>query len=179
MNDILFQMKKMDRAFQSYVLMLYEIVFESNAQNVLEIGVRQGQSTRTTLSAMWEKKSGLLTTIDLGDRSSRFKEMPELLPYWKQIIGDSHKQEIFDQVSNVVYDILVIDGDHTYEGSKKDFEMYSPLVKKGGYILMHDITNSNEGVSKAWAGITLPKVPLTYGRAAGNIIPGLGIVFKE
>ena len=27
---------------------------------------------------------------------------------------------------------LFIDGDHTYQGVKKDFEMYGPLVKKDG-----------------------------------------------
>jgi len=34
---------------------------------------------------------------------------------------------------------LFIDGDHTYEGVKKDFEMYSPLVKKDEIIAFHDI----------------------------------------
>jgi hypothetical protein len=29
-------------------------------------------------------------------------------------------------------DFLFIDGDHTYEGVKKDFEMYSPLVRREG-----------------------------------------------
>ncbi|MCS7366302.1 MAG: class I SAM-dependent methyltransferase [archaeon YNP-WB-062] len=36
-------------------------------------------------------------------------------------------------------DFLFIDGDHTYEGVKKDFEMYSPLVRGGGIIAFHDI----------------------------------------
>ena len=36
-------------------------------------------------------------------------------------------------------DFLFIDGDHTYEGVKKDFEMYSPLVRPGGWIGFHDI----------------------------------------
>ena len=36
-------------------------------------------------------------------------------------------------------DFLFIDGDHTYEGVKKDFEMYSPLVRNGGIIAFHDI----------------------------------------
>jgi predicted O-methyltransferase YrrM len=36
-------------------------------------------------------------------------------------------------------DFLFIDGDHSYEGVKKDFEMYSPLVRKGGIIAFHDI----------------------------------------
>lgn len=36
-------------------------------------------------------------------------------------------------------DFLFIDGDHTYEGVKKDFEMYSSLVRRGGLIAFHDI----------------------------------------
>ena len=36
-------------------------------------------------------------------------------------------------------DFLFIDDDHSYEGVKKDFEMYSPLVRKGGIIAFHDI----------------------------------------
>jgi predicted O-methyltransferase YrrM len=36
-------------------------------------------------------------------------------------------------------DFLFIDGDNTYEGVKKDFEMYSLLVRNGGVIAFHDI----------------------------------------
>jgi len=36
-------------------------------------------------------------------------------------------------------DFLFIDGDHTYEGVEGDFEMYSPLVRRGGIIAFHDI----------------------------------------
>jgi predicted O-methyltransferase YrrM len=36
-------------------------------------------------------------------------------------------------------DFLFIDGDHTYQGVKQDFQMYSPLVKKGGIVAFHDI----------------------------------------
>jgi predicted O-methyltransferase YrrM len=37
-------------------------------------------------------------------------------------------------------DFLFIDGDHTYEGAKKDYETYSALVREGGTIALHDIT---------------------------------------
>jgi predicted O-methyltransferase YrrM len=51
-------------------------------------------------------------------------------------------------------DFLFIDGDHTYEGVKKDFEMYSPLVRKGGLIAFHDICKHppqlNCTVDKFW-----------------------------
>ena len=36
-------------------------------------------------------------------------------------------------------DFMFIDGDHTYEGVRKDFEMYAPLVRKNGLIALHDI----------------------------------------
>jgi predicted O-methyltransferase YrrM len=36
-------------------------------------------------------------------------------------------------------DFLFIDGDHTYDGVKTDFEMYSKLVGRGGIIAFHDI----------------------------------------
>jgi len=36
-------------------------------------------------------------------------------------------------------DFLLIDGDHSYEGVKSDFEHYSPFVRKGGLIAFHDI----------------------------------------
>ena len=34
--------------------------------------------------------------------------------------------------------LLLIDGDHSYEGVKHDFEKFFPKVKKGGYVLLHD-----------------------------------------
>ncbi|MDQ7785108.1 MAG: class I SAM-dependent methyltransferase [Desulfomonilaceae bacterium] len=36
-------------------------------------------------------------------------------------------------------DFLFIDGDHSYEGVKSDFLMYSKLVRDGGLIALHDI----------------------------------------
>lgn len=38
-------------------------------------------------------------------------------------------------------DFLMIDGDHTYDGVRRDFEDYSPLVKHRGVIALHDITH--------------------------------------
>ena len=35
-------------------------------------------------------------------------------------------------------DFLWIDGDHSYEGVKKDIYHWTPLVKKGGFICFHD-----------------------------------------
>lgn len=59
------------------------------------------------------------------------------------IRANSHSQETLKKVKNVLngrkVDFLFIDGDHTYEGVKKDFEMYSTLIKGNGIIAFHDI----------------------------------------
>ena len=51
-------------------------------------------------------------------------------------------------------DLLFIDGDHSYSGVKKDFEMYSPLVAADGLIAFHDIVPGPEtsvgGVPQFW-----------------------------
>lgn len=56
---------------------------------------------------------------------------------------DSHDIRTFHQVESILkgehLDFLFIDGDHTYDGVKQDFALYSPLVRKGGIVAFHDI----------------------------------------
>jgi predicted O-methyltransferase YrrM len=60
---------------------------------------------------------------------------------------NSHKKETLEEIKNILagnkLDFLFIDGDHTYEGIKEDFRLYSKIVKKGGIIALHDIVNSD------------------------------------
>jgi cephalosporin hydroxylase len=42
-------------------------------------------------------------------------------------------------------DVLFIDGDHSYEGVKQDFWLYAPLVRAGGLIGLHDISEKEGG----------------------------------
>ncbi|UCG59729.1 MAG: class I SAM-dependent methyltransferase [Phycisphaerales bacterium] len=44
--------------------------------------------------------------------------------------------------------LLWIDGDHTYSGTKADFEMFSPFLVNGGIVAMHDVVH----VSRAFEG---------------------------
>ena len=71
----------------------------------------------------------------------------ELFPSKDQSLSlvkaDSHSPETRSRVEDLLagkkVDLLFIDGDHSYEGVKKDFEMYSPMVADGGMIAFHDI----------------------------------------
>jgi len=74
------------------------------------------------------------------------------------IRGDSHANSTLKKVKEILDEqglsFLFIDGDHTYEGVKKDFEMYSNLVGEGGIIAFHDIVpgpaESVGGVPSFW-----------------------------
>ena len=37
------------------------------------------------------------------------------------------------------YDLIFIDGDHSYNGVKKDFELYKDLLSPRGFVVFHDI----------------------------------------
>jgi len=177
MNNTTLAMKDSGKAMHSYILTLYEICLESEPDFVLEIGVgTKAQSTQTILSAMDEIKKGKLFSIDSrgGDRGID----DALLEHWQLIAGDSHLEAVYKQVKDYKFDILFIDGDHSYEGVKQDFEMYSPLVKDRGLILMHDITNANEGVPQFWKEIKYPKISFEFGILKRGILPGLGIAQK-
>lgn len=56
---------------------------------------------------------------------------------------DSHDPSTLEALKGVLggrsVDFLFIDGDHTYEGVKRDFETYRSLVRPGGMIGFHDI----------------------------------------
>jgi cephalosporin hydroxylase len=48
-------------------------------------------------------------------------------------------------------DVLFIDGDHRYEGVKRDFLCYRGFVRDGGFIVFHDIV-ADKGKTSAWTG---------------------------
>jgi hypothetical protein len=39
---------------------------------------------------------------------------------------------------DIKIDLLFIDGDHTYEGVKRDFDLYSTILSENGVIIIHD-----------------------------------------
>jgi predicted O-methyltransferase YrrM len=63
------------------------------------------------------------------------------------IDGDSGSREVHDAVKNALggkpIDVLFIDGDHRYDGVRKDFVNYRGLVKEGGVIAFHDIVEDH------------------------------------
>jgi len=83
----------------------------------------------------------------------------------------------FDDVAknwNKEIDILHIDGDHTYESVKNDYETWSPFVKENGVILFHDtcIDTPRFGVKRFFEELDMPKLTFTH-------TCGLGVASKN
>jgi predicted O-methyltransferase YrrM len=70
--------------------------------------------------------------------------------------ANSHAPETLENVQSILrgepLDFLFIDGDHTYEGAKADWLQYSPLVRKGGLVVFHDIAGNYDTtqVKRLW-----------------------------
>jgi len=58
----------------------------------------------------------------------------------RELIGSSHDNSICEKIREMktTFDMLLIDGDHLYEGCRQDVEMYGPLLKENGWFILHD-----------------------------------------
>lgn len=76
-------------------------------------------------------------------------------------------------------DLLFIDGDHSFEGVKSDYELYSGFVRPGGVIAFHDIQPGYERelgleVSRFWREYPLPGERREFIEDGGQISYGIG-----
>lgn len=133
-------------------------------QRVLEIGTAQGGVF--WLLCQISTPDARLISIDLPpeERHSGGMKVDVDLKRMKQadqevhaIAGNSHDPAILARVKSLLggraLDILFIDGDHTYEGVRQDYEMYHSLVRPGGLIAFHDIIHTkfeNCQVDRFW-----------------------------
>jgi len=154
------------------IFTLLKILKKFKPKNLLEIGTAGG-GTLFLLSSISDPNATILS-IDLP--GGPFKG--ELYPDWKMPIyesfvtrnqkihlirADSHDKETLKKVKRILgakkLDFILIDGDHTFRGVKRDFDMYRSLVKKGGIIAFHDIVDGLKeevgGVPKYWKKIKL------------------------
>jgi predicted O-methyltransferase YrrM len=118
-------------------------------RRVVEIGTGNG-GTLFLLAAL-ASDDATVVTLDLPPREGVLSRGRELLcrsfPRPQQrlevIRGDSHSEAAVQAVRRALHDeaidVLFIDGDHSYEGVRTDFERYRPLVRPGGVIGLHDI----------------------------------------
>ncbi len=155
---------------KSEILDLLERLRPLQPSAICEIGAA-GCGT-TLLLTQVASVDAILIAIDLEFTVSRQAALESFAQREQQffcIRQDSHRPEtveiVKDRLAGRRLDVLYLDGDHSYEGIQADFELYGPLVRPGGLIVLHDIvpdfrtrygieTSSNVGaVPKFWQEI--------------------------
>lgn len=135
---------------------------EIEINNVLEIGTYGGGSLYTLCKLA--NDNAKIMSIDIHEslynsveaKQQTLKGFAERGQVIKILNANSHSESSLDETKMFFgenqLDVLFIDGDHSYDGVKKDFDMYSPLVKSGGIIFFHDVQHHVRGsqVEQLW-----------------------------
>lgn len=101
---------------------------------VIELGTRSGNSTAAFLAAA-EAHDGHVWSVDI--EWTRLPECWYESNRWTYVIGDDCDPTIVDQLPDDV-DILFVDTSHHYEHTLTELRLYTPKVKPGGVVLLHD-----------------------------------------
>jgi predicted O-methyltransferase YrrM len=151
--------------FEQEITELLTILAKRRPTLIMEIGTASGGSL--FLFSKISSPNAIIISIDLpNDKFGGGYSEPRIL-YYKSfathnqkmhlVRKNSHLPSTLGTVKNILntrkLDLLFIDGDHTYNGVRKDFEMYGKLVKHGGIIAFHDICPSpitGCGVNRYW-----------------------------
>lgn len=142
------------------ILELVRIVRRLEPRVIVEIGTFKGGTL--FLWCRTNPRLELVVSIDLpggrwgggyADRRRRlYREFLRDRPGAEMALlrADSHAPETLDtlrrELGGAPIDFLYVDGDHSYDGVKQDFEMYSPLVRRGGCVAFHDVATRNPDV---------------------------------
>lgn len=67
-----------------------------------------------------------------------------------EIIGNSHADGTISALKEITaeFDIVLIDGDHTYAGVNKDVAIYRDFLREGGFLILHDSALPEWGVKQ-------------------------------
>jgi predicted O-methyltransferase YrrM len=123
---------------------LLELLRTQPPRLIAEIGGRIGGSL--ALFAHVAARDARILSIDLEYKPGQKEALGAFAREAQRITcvaADSHSPQtlafVQDWLGGQQLDFLLIDGDHSLQGVKSDYQMYSPLVRQGGIIAFHDI----------------------------------------
>lgn len=142
-------------------------------RNVLEIG-----TTGPTFFILSRLATGKKASMDIRDVRPRIHHF--MFGHdWRFFLGNSHTKDMRDAVASYCseFDLIFIDGDHSYEGVRSDFYSYRDLLSPRGAILFHDVDPEHlfkethgGGVWRFWRDLDEGcKTTLVCNRSSGRI----------
>ena len=128
-------------------VVLYKLSFESTT--IAEIGSYIGASACCFGASVKARGTGQIICVDTwnndamteGNRDT-WKEFEYNTREYKRFVVPIRglSVDVIQSVRDVTpdLDLLFIDGDHSYEGVKADWEAYKKFLKKGSVVIFHD-----------------------------------------
>jgi hypothetical protein len=85
--------------------------------------------------------NGVGGDTDIDNKDSFYRKT-----FYPRFVKDTSENAYYNffVLQDIKIDVLFIDGDHTYEGVKKDFDLYSNLLSENGIIVIHDTDENYE-----------------------------------
>ena len=175
---------------------LVALVGRNSPRVVVEIGTARGGSLYAWCCAA--APDATIVSIDLPggpfggtddpadvEALSRYSGPSQELHF---IRADSHDAKTRARLEEILggraVDFLMIDGDHSYDGVKQDFEMYGALVGVGKPIAFHDIVPHPHApaceVHRFWDELKQRRRFLEFvDRDAPDQYGGIGVVYRD
>ena len=186
MSDLLSDLAKYSNTWQGHIEFAQWIANRWAGPNIIDLGVDYGLST---FAFALGNKTAEVIGIDCfeGDPQSGFRDTEKLVNDLKeknQITNVKFIKSYFDDIAPHItpgsVDILHIDGLHTYEAVKHDFETWLPKVAGGGVILMHDTRayKPGFGVSRFFSEIDMPKLNFKDSYGLGVVSTNANLIEK-
>ena len=126
------------------ILCLLNLLKECRPQTICEVGSYRGGTL--ALLSLVAHDSATIVSVDVNYPWFRRSAHRKLCKTAQRVVclqADSHNPVTVKTVSThfrgQALDFLLIDGDHSYDGVKSDFELFRPLMSPNGIIAFHDI----------------------------------------
>jgi predicted O-methyltransferase YrrM len=134
-DKLLNETQKGCQDISKHILTLFTLAISTKAKNILELGVRKGNSTEPLLIAT-ELNNGQLTSVDISwDQETESKYNGS--SHWKYIISDSI--EFLSSIpSDIIYDLIFIDDWHDGKHVLKELNLLESHITTSSLILLHD-----------------------------------------
>jgi len=150
---------------------LFSLMREIGCESYLEIGTSNGGSLWVLAGVV----DGTLTVVDICEAKSKAL-FDEAVAHTQAhaICGDSTDPATVERARGE-YDVVMIDGGHSYEVVSADMKNYGPMARK--MIVLHDINHRD--VQKLWGEIaaSIPSRCLMISTPQSTM--GFGVIFKE
>jgi hypothetical protein len=117
---------------------------ENQIETYLEVGAAAGGTTCLIADIIKPKTIVIVDDNQHPEHTLRELILADVAHY--EVIGNSRDPEIVVKALDMgPYDLMIIDGDHSYAGVKTDIENYLPMLREGGFLFLHDTATRQWG----------------------------------